>query len=79
MWGREREDRMIDTGKAPSGCGEWDVKGADRPKKCEGIGRGKLGGMGMMGGWIEAKAHMGIGEKLIIGSPLSACWDNWDN
>jgi hypothetical protein len=26
--------------------------------------------MGMMGGWIEIKTQLGIGVKLIIGSPL---------
>ncbi len=48
----------------------------DKPKKGEGTGQGKLGGMGMIGKWIEVGAHLGIGEILIVDSPLSACWDN---
>jgi hypothetical protein len=35
--------------------------------------------MGMMGGWIEARAHLGIREKLIFGSPSGAYWDGWNN
>jgi hypothetical protein len=27
--------------------------------------------MGIMGGWMEAEAYMGIGIKLTIGSPTS--------
>jgi hypothetical protein len=44
MWGHKREDHMIDMGKAHNCCGEWNGKGADKPKKGEGIGRGKLRG-----------------------------------
>jgi hypothetical protein len=35
--------------------------------------------MGMMGGWMEAKTHVGIGVQLIVGFPSSACWDIWDD
>jgi hypothetical protein len=27
--------------------------------------------MGMMGGWMEVGAHLGIGEKSLIGFPSS--------
>jgi hypothetical protein len=30
----------------------------------------------MMGRWMEARAHMGIGVKLQVGSPSGAYWDN---
>jgi hypothetical protein len=30
----------------------------------------------MMGRWIEARAHLGIREKLIFGSPSGAYWDS---
>jgi hypothetical protein len=29
-----------------------------------------------MGGWIEAKTHLGIREKLIVGSPSITYGDN---
>ncbi len=32
----------------------------------------------MMGGWMEAKAQLGIGVKLTTSFPLSACWEGWD-
>jgi hypothetical protein len=32
-----------------------------------------------MGRWIEARAHLGIGEKLTIGPPSNASWDGWDS
>ncbi len=48
---------------------------ANRPRKGEGTGQGKLGGMGMMGGWMEARTHLSIGVKLITGSPSDAYWD----
>jgi hypothetical protein len=35
--------------------------------------------MGIMGKWIEVGAHLGIGEKLIAGTPSGACWDGWDS
>ncbi len=63
----------MDAREAFSGCGEWNKKGADKPKEGEGTSRGELGGMGMMGEWMEARAHMGIGVTLIISSPSSAC------
>jgi hypothetical protein len=28
--------------------------------------------MGMMGGWMEVGAHLGIGEKSLISSPSNA-------
>jgi hypothetical protein len=30
----------------------------------------------MMGRWMEVRAYMDIGVKLIIGFPLNAYWDN---
>jgi hypothetical protein len=60
-------------GKTPSGCGERNGNGANGPREGEGIGQGKQGGMGMMGGWMEAKTYLGIGVKLIVGSPFNAC------
>jgi hypothetical protein len=59
-------------GKTFSGCAEQDKKQVDRLKIGEGIGQGKLGGIGMMGGWMEAGAHPSIGVKLIISFPSSA-------
>jgi hypothetical protein len=38
MQGREGEDWMMNTRKAPSGCGERYEKGANRPKEGEGTG-----------------------------------------
>jgi hypothetical protein len=38
MQGCEGEDCMTNTRKAPSGCGERDEKGANRPKEGEGTG-----------------------------------------
>jgi hypothetical protein len=29
----------------------------------------------MMGGWMEARAHLGIGVELTIDFPSGACWD----
>ncbi len=79
MRGHIREDRMTYTGETFNGCGKWDRKGADEPKKGEGIGQGKLRGMGMMGGWLEVGEHLGIGEKLTSSSPLDVYLDEWDN
>jgi hypothetical protein len=28
----------------------------------------------MMGGWMETRAQLGIGVKMIISSPFGACW-----
>ncbi len=66
----------MDTWKALNGCGERDEKGVDEPKEGEGTSRDKLGGMRMMGGWIEVESHLGIGKSLhngTIGFPLGAC------
>ncbi len=76
LWKRRSHDRYK---RNSYGCGEWDEKQADGPKKGEGTGQGKLGWMGMMGKWIEVGAHLGIMEKLTSNSPSSACWDGWDN
>ncbi len=32
----------------------------------------------MMGIWMEAGVHLGIGVKLIIGFLLGACWEGWE-
>jgi hypothetical protein len=69
---------MMDTGKASSECGKRDSKKADNPKEGEGIGRGKLGRMGMMGGWIKVGTHLNKGKKLTFGFPSGAYWDSWD-
>ncbi len=45
----------------------------DEPKEGEGIGQGELRGVGMMGKWMEARGHMGIGITLIASSPSNAC------
>ncbi len=50
-------------------------RGTNRPKKGERSGQNKLRKMGMMGGWMEAKAHMSIKVKLTAGTRY---WDNWD-
>jgi hypothetical protein len=63
----------MDIGETLNGCGEWNKKRVDRPKKGEGIGRGKLGGMGMMGEWMEVGTYMGIGAKLTTSFPSNAC------
>jgi hypothetical protein len=42
-------------------------------KENEGIGWSRLEGMGMMGGWIEVGAHLGIGVKMTSSSSLGAC------
>ncbi len=31
-----------------------------------------------MGEWMEIKAQLGIGVKLIISFPLGVCWEGWD-
>jgi hypothetical protein len=31
-----------------------------------------------MGGWMEARTHLGIGVKLTINFPLGACYESWD-
>jgi hypothetical protein len=46
----------IDIREASSACGEQGGKRVDGPKEDEGIGRSKLGGMGMMGRWMEVRA-----------------------
>jgi hypothetical protein len=69
---------MIDIRKTPSGCGERDGKGANKPMEGEGISRSKLRGMGMMGEWMEVRTHLGIRAKLIVGFPLGAFWDDWN-
>jgi hypothetical protein len=61
--------------EASNGYGEQDRKGANGPRKGEGTSQGKLGGMAMMGGWMEGGAHLGIGVKLITNFPSSAYWD----
>jgi hypothetical protein len=43
-WGHEGEDYKIDTREAPSECGGWGEKRANKPKKDEGIGQSKLKG-----------------------------------
>jgi hypothetical protein len=68
----------MDTREAPSGCGKWGKKKANGPRKDEGTGQSKLGGMGMMRGWMEANTYLGIGVKLTINSPLGACYEGWD-
>jgi hypothetical protein len=35
--------------------------------------------MGMLGEWMEVGTHLGIGVKLIVGSPLGAYWDGWND
>jgi hypothetical protein len=75
MQGCAGEDCTTNTRKTLNGCGERNEKRANKPTKGEGIGRGKLGGMGMMGGWIEARAHLGIREKLMSGTPSGAYLD----
>jgi hypothetical protein len=79
MQGRRKEDHMMTIEKVHDGCGEQDGKKADRPKEGEGTSQGKLGGMGMMGGWIEVGTHLNKGEKLTSRSPLGAYWDDWDS
>ncbi len=76
MWGR---GGTTNKGEALSGCGEQDGKGANKPKKGEGIGWSKLKKMGMLGEWMEVGTHLGIGVKLIVGSPLGAYWDGWND
>jgi hypothetical protein len=75
MQGHRGEDLTTNTRKTFDGCAEQNEKGANIPKEGEGTDRGKLGGMGMMGGWIEARAHLGIREELIFGSPSGAYYD----
>ncbi len=67
MWGHEGEDCMTYIGKVLSGCGKQGEKRFGGLREDEGIGRNKLEGMGMMGKWMEAKAQLAIGIKLIIG------------
>jgi len=50
-------------------------KEGDRPRKDERTGETKLKGMGMMGGWREVKALLGIGVNLITNSPLNVYWE----
>jgi hypothetical protein len=63
---------MMDIGKALNGCDKLGGKGVNEPKEDERIGHGKLGRMGMMGGWMEARAQLGIRVKLTTSSPSSA-------
>jgi hypothetical protein len=79
MRGHGGKDRTTNIGEALSGCGEQDRKGVDGPKEGEGISQSKLERMGMMGKWMEAETHLGIGVKLIVGSPLGAYWDGWND
>ncbi len=72
MRGYKGEDHLTNTINFFRECGERDGKGANRCKKGEGTTWGKLWGMGMMGRWIEAKAHLGIEEKLITSSSYGA-------
>jgi hypothetical protein len=51
-------------------------KKVDGPREGEKTSWGKLGGMGMMGRWMEVRAHMGIRVKLRASFPLDAYWDN---
>ncbi len=66
---------MMDMGEALNGYGERDGKKAKGPKEGEEIGRDKLGGMGMMGIWMEVGVYLGIGVKLCTGFPSGACWE----
>lgn len=74
MQGYKGIDHMMDIRKTPSGCGKWGENKANEPRKDEGTDQSKLGGMGMMGGWMEDGAHLGIGVKLTISFPLCACY-----
>jgi hypothetical protein len=58
MQGHGREDHMTDMGEVLNGCGKQDGMKVDKPKEDEGIGRGKLRRMGMMGRWIEVGTHL---------------------
>jgi hypothetical protein len=69
---------MMDMGEALNGYGERDGKKAKGPKEGEEIGRDKLGGMGMMGIWIEVETHLSKKKKLTIGSSSCAYLDSWD-
>ncbi len=71
-WGYEGENYKINIREVPSGRGRWGKKKANKPKEDEGIGRNKLGGMGMMVEWMEARAQLGIKVKLTTGYP-SVC------
>jgi len=42
------------------GCGQQKGKKVNGPKKDEGTSRSKLGRMGMMGRWMEARAQLGV-------------------
>ncbi len=79
MLGHGGKDRMTNTWEGLNGCGKRDGKGSNGPKKGEGTSWSKLKRMGIMGKWIEVGAHLGIGEKLIAGTPSGACWDGWDS
>jgi len=48
-------------GEIFSECGKWNKKGVNGLKEGERITWGKLKRMGMMGRWMEARAHMGKG------------------
>jgi hypothetical protein len=77
-WGCKGKDRTTDMKEAPSGCGEWNGKGANGPREGEGTSQSKLRKMGMMGGWMEVGAHLSTGIKLTTGSPSDGYWDDWD-
>ncbi len=63
----------MNVGKTLNGhCGR-SGKSANGPKEDERTSQSKLKRVGMMGGWMEAGAQLGIGVKLIICFPLGAC------
>ncbi len=53
MWGCGKEDHTTDIGNTLNGCGEWSNMKAEKPKEDEGISQTKLGGIRMMGKWME--------------------------
>ncbi len=80
MQGHKGMDHMMDIREVFNGCGERSEvkKKANKPRKNEGTNQSKLGGIGMMGKWMEVGAQLGIGVKLTINFPSNVCYESWD-
>jgi hypothetical protein len=63
---------MTNIGEILNECGEQGANGANRPREDERTSNSKLGRIGMMGKWMEPKAQLGKGVKLITSFPLGA-------
>ncbi len=76
--GHGRKDHTTNVGETSIGCGRQGRNRTNGPIEDEGTSWSKLGGMGMISGWMEVGTQLGIGVKLTIGFPLNV-WQHFGN